>query len=503
MSYELDFCTKEVGRSVSGDIGAVPRVITEYSMSPPLQGRLKIVFATAALVAITVVLLFLSSCKPKETHAAGPSKPPSVPVTVATVTQRTIPIQIRTIGNVEAYSTIQVKAQVGGELIKVNFQEGDTVTKGQLLFEIDPRQYQEQVKQFEANLAKDAANAANASADARRYQELSKAGVVARADTELKEATAKSMEATLAADRAAIDNARLQVEYCSIHSPIDGRTGNLAVKLGNLVKANDIPMVTINQVHPIYVDFSVPQSDFPEIQKRLNSGLRVEAGVPNTKEPPVFGTLTFADNAVDVATGTIKLKGTFQNKDNRLWPGLFVNVVLTVTQQPNAILVPSQAVQTGQNGQFVFVVQPDMKVQMRTVVMTRAVGNDIALASGVKPGETVVTDGQSRLVPGALVQIVKTPVGGDASNLPLPINTDEKPTGQPILAGGFSGAGGFACQSRARVSFNGVPIDLRLRRGTVRALWAQACLGFAATVGQKIAFSSPVGLSSTGATSAS
>lgn len=336
-----------------------------------------------------------------------------MPVTVAKVTQRTIPIQIRTIGNVEAYSTIQVKAQVGGELIRVPFKEGDYVTKGQLLFEIDPRQYKEQVKQAEANLAKDAANAANADADARRYQELFKAGVVARQETELKEATAKALNATLAADRAAIDNAKLQVEYCYIRSPIDGRTGTLMVKQGNLVKANDVPLVTINEVHPIYVTFAIPQSEFPEVQKRMNAALRVEATIPGgSAQAPVIGTLTFAENNVDVATGTIKLRGTFSNVNNRLWPGLFVNVLLTVMQQPNAIVVPSQAVQTGQNGQFVFVVKPDMTVEIRPVVMSRAVGNEIALASGVKPGETLVTDGQSRLVPGAQIQIVKSPVSG-------------------------------------------------------------------------------------------
>jgi multidrug efflux system membrane fusion protein len=369
-----------------------------------------------AFLALCGLFVLASSCKPKETHAAAPAKRPGVPVTVAKVTQRTIPIQIRTIGNVEAYSTIQVKAQVGGELIRVPFKEGDYVTKGQLLFEIDPRQYQEQVKQAEANLAKDAANAANADADARRYQELFKAGVVARQETELKEATAKALNATLAADRAAIDNAKLQVEYCYIRSPIDGRTGTLMVKQGNLVKANDVPLVTINEVHPIYVTFAIPQSEFPEVQKRMNSALRVEATIPGgSVQAPVIGTLTFAENNVDVATGTIKLRGTFSNVDNRLWPGLFVNVLLTVMQQPNAIVVPSQAVQTGQNGQFVFVVKPDMTVEMRSVVMSRAVGNEIALASGVKPGETLVTDGQSRLVPGALIQIVKSPVSGAES----------------------------------------------------------------------------------------
>ncbi len=315
----------------------------------------------------------------------------------------------------EAYATIGVKSQVAGQLVKVLFSEGDYVKKGQHIFQIDSRTYQEQVKQAEGNLARDAANAANAEADARRYAELFKAGVVARQESELKESAAKALEASLASDRAAVDNARLMVEYCSIYSPIDGRTGNLLIKQGNLVKENDTPLVTINQIHPIYVTFSVPQNDFQEINRRYaNVRLPVDALVSGQESRPIRGTLTFADNAVDPATGTIKLKGTFENGDNRLWPGLFVNVVLTVSQQANAILVPSQAVQTGQNGQFVFVVKPDMTVDMRTVTVARTVGNEIALASGVSPGESVVTDGQSRLVPKASVQVVKTPNAGAA-----------------------------------------------------------------------------------------
>lgn len=350
--------------------------------------------------------LSLSSCKQKQ--AQGPPKKPVIPVTVARVTQRTIPVQIRTIGNVEAYSTISVKAQVGGELTHVYFTEGDYVKAGQQIFEIDPRQYEEQVKQAEANLAKDAAQSENAQADARRYQELFQRGVVSRQEYEAKAATASAMEATLSADRSAIDNARLRVEYTKIRSPIDGRTGNLAVKQGNLVKENDIPLVTINQIRPIYVSFSVPQNDFTEINKRMSGHLQVLAIINNDEQNPARGVLTFADNAVDQTTATIRLKATFPNNDNRLWPGQFVNVILTVAQQPNAILVPSQAVQTGQNGQFVYVVKPDSKVEMRTVVMSRGVGPEIAISSGLTPGETVVTDGQSRLVPGAQVQILKS-----------------------------------------------------------------------------------------------
>ena len=331
---------------------------------------------------------------------------------VATVTQRTIPIEVRAIGNVEPYSTIGVKSLVAGQLTHVYFTEGDYVRKGQPIFEIDPRQFEEQVKQAEATLAKDAANAANADSDAKRYAALFEARVVARQEYEAKEAAAKALDASLAADRATIDNARLQVEYCHITSPIDGRTGNVLVKEGNVVKANDVPLVYINQIHPIYVAFSVPEKEFPEINRRMSEHLTVQAFASGAESHAVRGSLTFADNSVDEATATIRLKATFENSDNRLWPGQFVNVVLTVATQPNAILVPSQAVQTGQNGQYVFVVKADKKVEMRPVVIGRASGNLLSVTSGIQPGEIVVTDGQSRLVPGAEVQIAQTAGGG-------------------------------------------------------------------------------------------
>jgi len=333
---------------------------------------------------------------------------------VATVTQRTIPVEVHAIANVEPFATIGVKALVAGQLTHVLFTEGDYVRKGQPIFEIDPRPFEQAVKQAEATLAKDAANAQNSDADAKRYEALFKAGVVARQDYELKQSTFKALDAALASDRAAIEYAQLQVEYCHIKSPIDGRTGNVLVKEGNVVKANDVPLVNINQIHPIYVSFSVPEKDFAEINKRMAEHLPVRAVINGDESHPAQGKLSFADNSVDPATGTIRLKATFENTDNRLWPGQFVSVVMTVTTQANAILVPSQAVQTGQNGQFVFVVKPGMKVEMRSVVLGRTVGNELSLTSGVQPGETVVTDGQSRLVPGAEVQISKTGAGAGA-----------------------------------------------------------------------------------------
>jgi len=362
-------------------------------------------------------LLTLAACKQAPTQAAAPPKRPPVPVTVAKVVQRSIPVEVRAIGNVEAYSTIGVKSLVAGQLTHVYFTEGDYVRKGQQLFQVDSRPFEEALKQAEANLARDAATAANAEADAQRYAQLFQEGIVAKSDNDLKQFTKRSLEATLAADRAAIDNARLQLEYCNIASPIEGRTGNVLVKEGNVIKANDVPLVTINQIHPIYVSFSVPEKEFPEINKRMADHLTVQAApAGETESRPLEGTLTFADNAVDQSTGTIRLKATFDNADNRLWPGQFANVVLFVATQPNAILVPSEAVQTGQNGQFVFVVKADMKVEMRPVVLGRLVGNQQAV-TGVHPGESVITDGQSRLVPGATVQVVETPQQPDGAGL--------------------------------------------------------------------------------------
>jgi membrane fusion protein, multidrug efflux system len=353
---------------------------------------------------IVLAAVVLTACGRQEQTPVKAAGKPAAPVVVAQVEQRTVPVEVRTIGNVEAYSTIQVRAEVGGELQKVYFTEGDSVSKGQPLFQIDPRPQQETIRQLEANLAKDSATAQNAQADAARYGELYKQGIIARQQYEQVSSTAAALEATLAADRAAIQNARLQLQYATIHSPIEGRTGNLMVKEGNLVKANDVPLVVINQIHPIYVTFSVPEKELPEIRRRFNSGLTVIARAANT--PPSTGKLTFIDNAVDQTTGTIKMKGTFSNTNNLLWPGQFVDVVLTVSKQPNAVVVPSQAVQAGQKGQYLYVVNGN-RAEYRAVEVGREVAPDLVIEGGLKPGETVIIDGQSRLVPGAPVQVVK------------------------------------------------------------------------------------------------
>jgi len=348
--------------------------------------------------------MLLSSCG--GTKAAPPSNPP-VPVLAAAVEQKDVPLQLHAIGSVEAYSNVSVKTQVTGELTGVYFKEGQDVRKGQLLFTIDKRPFDAALKQAEGTLAKDQAQAANAQAQARRYEALHKAGVVSKEEYDQMQANAEALDAAVIADKAAVENARVQLIYCTIYSPINGRTGPLLIHQGNMIKANDTPfLVSINQVEPIYTTFTVPEQYLAEIKKYAGKReLAVQAIIPNDDRGPVTGHLSFIDNAVDQGTGTIKLKGEFANSDRRLWPGQFVDVVLTLADQPKAIVIPSQAVQNGQQGQFVFVVKPDMTVEARPVVLNRSTDGQAVIDKGLAPGEQVVTDGQLRLVPGAKVQL--------------------------------------------------------------------------------------------------
>jgi multidrug efflux system membrane fusion protein len=356
---------------------------------------------------------------------------------VSTAIQKTVPVELRAIGNVQAYSTVTVKSKVGGELVRVHFTEGQDVKKGNLLFTIDPRPFEAslreaearlerdlaQVKHAKANLERDLARAKNAEDDARRYESLSQKGVVARqhyeklrADADALEATVRAdraaiedAEAAVLADRAALENAKIQLGYCFIRSPIDGRTGSLIIQQGNIIKAEDVSLVVINQIVPIDVAFSVPEQSLSEIKKYMTSGkLVVEAVVPTNEERPEKGVVTFVDNTVDSQTGMIRLKGTFANRERKLWPGQFVNVILTLTTEPDAIVVPSQAIQTGQDGQYIFVVREDLTVEARPVVAGRSGSNETVVKKGINADEKVVTDGQIRLYPGARVQI-KTP----------------------------------------------------------------------------------------------
>ena len=356
-------------------------------------------------MAAAFMLIFMSvSCRKKEQKQAGM---PSVPVSVGSAAEKTVPLQVSAIGNVEASSIVAVKAQVGGTLTKVHFTEGQDVKKGELLFTIDPRPYEAALKQADAILARDRAQHENARAEERRYEELVKKGYVSQTQYEQVRTNAVALEAVAQSSKAAVENAHLQLMYCTIRSPFSGRTGSLVVHEGNLIKANaETPMVTINQIQPVNVSFAVPEKTLPEIKKYMAGGaLKVEALLSKDDRNPVQGKLTFIENAVDSATGTIKLKGSFANSDRKLWPGQFVNVLLTLATQSNAIVVPTQAVQTGQNGQFVFLVREDSTVEAKPVVVSRTFNEESVIESGLKSGEKVVTDGQLRLTPGAKVEI--------------------------------------------------------------------------------------------------
>lgn len=343
-------------------------------------------------------------CREKTAQSAAR---PVVPVTVATALQKDVPIEVRAIANIEPYATVSIKAQVAGEITGVFFREGEDVSKGQLLFTIDRRPFEAELASAEARLARDAAQLKNAEAQAARYARLMQEGVVAREQYDQFNTEKEALEAAVRADRAEVENARVRLAYTSIRAPISGRAGSLMLHKGNLVKANDDPpLVVLNQLQPIYVNFAVPEEHLPEVKHHIAVGrkLRVEAHVPN-ETATEKGVLTFVDNAVDRTTGTIRLKGTFANPQKRLWPGQFVNAVLRLAEQQDAVVVPSQAVQTGQQGQYVFIVKRDKTAEYRQVIVTRATENEAVIEKGLQPGETVVTDGHLRLVPGATVEI--------------------------------------------------------------------------------------------------
>jgi multidrug efflux system membrane fusion protein len=356
---------------------------------------------------LILATLLLPACSGEK---KPPPKPP-VPVVAAPVVQKDVPVQLKTIGNVEAYATVAIKARVGGELREVKFREGQDVVKGQLLFVIDPRPLETALKQAEANLAKDRALANKAENDAKRYTELIRRDFVSREQYDQARATAESLAAIVKADEVAVANAKLQLSYCYINSPISGRTGSLKADQGNLIKADaDTSMVVINQIQPIYVSFSLPQQYLPDIKKYLAQGrVGVKALITGEEQRPEDGILTFVNNTVDPATGTFLLKATYENRENRLWPGLFVNVAVHLTTQRQALVVPAQALQTGQQGQFVFVVKEDRTVETRPVEMERIFDGEMVVKKGLTPGELVVTDGQLRLVPGAKVEIKNKP----------------------------------------------------------------------------------------------
>jgi multidrug efflux system membrane fusion protein len=331
----------------------------------------------------------------------------AVPVVVAEVVEKPMPLDIGVIGTVEAYSTVAVRSQITGQLTAVNFKEGEDVHQGQVLFVLDRRPLEGVLAQAEANLKKDLAQAANSKQQLQRYQDLAKSGLTTRDQLDTATSTAASLDAVVGADRAAVENAKVQLDYATIAAPISGRTGSLIVHVGNLVRATDATaLVNINQVAPIYVAFGVPEARLPELKKHIALGpIHVGARAPTDTDPPSSGTIDFVDNAVDQTTGTIRVKAAFPNADRRLWPGQFVNVVVTLAVDPNAIVVPSAAVQTSDKGPYVFVIRPDKTADQRMVTVARINGAETIIQDGLKAGETIVTDGALRLVPGSRITI--------------------------------------------------------------------------------------------------
>ena len=386
------------------------------------------------ILLLAASLFGLAACKQQQAKPAAMGMP-VVPVSAARASQESVPTELRVVGTVEASAIVQVKSQIAGELLRVGFIEGQNVAKDQVLFEVDPRPYEEalrqadanvtrdraQIGQMEATLARDAAQAKFNATDAARYSELLKAGVVSKSQTDqaitsadvaresarATQAALDSAKAALESDVAAVGAAKLNLSYCQIRSPLAGRTGNLLVHPGNLVKANDVPLVVIHRVSPIFVNFNVPEQHLAAV-RRLSASrkLAVRAFSQDSPDRAASGALSVIDNAVDTATGTIHLKATFENGDGLLWPGQFVTAVLTLDTIEGATLVPAEAVQAGQQGQYVYVIKPDNTVESRVVKVGRAFGKKVVIEKGVAPGENVVTDGHLRLFPGAQVQLV-------------------------------------------------------------------------------------------------
>jgi len=383
--------------------------------------RLARVLCVALILCVAAV--GAGGCSSVGGETAGPGKLDTstaalnaVPVTAAPVVQKPMPITIGVVGTAEAYSTVAVHAQITGELTSVNFTDGDDVVKGQVLFALDRRPLETALQQAEANLQRDLAQAANARAQTERYSDLVQRGIATREQLDQQQTNRAALEATVAADRAAVESAKVQLTYATIAAPIAGRTGKLMVHAGNLVRANDTtPLVVINQISPIHASFGIPEGQLPEFKRYLaQRAIQVEASPPNDAAPPARGYVSFVDNAVDQTTGTIEVRGTFANESRQLWPGQFVNVTVTLGTDTNAIVIPTIAVQTGQQGQYVFVARSDATVELRPIQVARTAGAETVVKNGLVPGETVVTDGQLRLVPGSHIT-VRTGSVGDKS----------------------------------------------------------------------------------------
>lgn len=368
-----------------------------------------------------LALAFLAACgKKDDVQAASPQGRPPAPVVVASVEQRDIPVQVRAIGNVEPYQTVQIKSQVNGQIEKILFKEGQDVRRGQLLVQLDKRPFEAALEQAQGNLKRDEAQAANSQSQWNRYAALQKEGVISAEQAESMRTQAQANASAVFADKAAVDAAKVQLQYTDIYSPIDARAGALMINLGNLVKANDTPfLVQLNQIVPIYVTFSIPEAQLREVRKLYDKGLKVLAFPKGQTSNPAEGKLTFIDNAVDVQTGTVKLKGTFSNQTRQLWPGEFSDVVLNLSTRDNALLVPTKAIQSGQQGDYVYVVTAQSTAESRQVKTSGTYQDYTVIADGLSLGETVVVNGQLRIAPNAKVVVQNAAPTASADAAPV------------------------------------------------------------------------------------
>ena len=370
--------------------------------------------AAASLLPVAALALALGACS--KADGTGKKGGETVPVVIGEVRRQNVPLRVEGIGNVESITTVSVKSRVDGQIVKALVADGALVAEGQVLFEIDPRPYVAQLRQAEANLARDLGLLERARSQDVRYQDLLKKNFVSPENYSQIRVNLDSAVATVDADRAAVENARLLVDYATIRSPINGRLGKIAIPQGNLVKANDtISLVTINQMSPIYVNFAIPEPALGDVRRAMAAGalgVDVSYTTANAQTISAKGKLAFIDNTVDTTTGTVKLRALLENRDNQLWPGQFVHAAVLLGAEEGVLVIPSQAVQTGPNGSYVFVLDPvKMTVSVRPIGVERVAGEVTVVAKGLAPGEQVVVDGQSRLLPGSPV----TTRGGKAS----------------------------------------------------------------------------------------
>ncbi len=377
------------------------------------------------MVSLIAAVLALPGCSSKDSQMPGGKG--AVAVTAEQAVQKSMPVTIIAIGTVEAYKSVGIYSQVNGQLQKIHFTEGQNVRRGARLFTIDPAPFKEKLKQTEQKLAQDQAQLKFYEAEAKRYAFLAERGAASRSDYEKNQTAAATQEAIVKSDRAAVEDARLQLSYCYITAPFDGRTGVQAVKEGSVIKQNDTQLTVVNQITPINVKFSVPEKQLAEVKKyRALGPLKVRVSPsPAFKTDVREGTLSFIDNTVNLDTGMIQMKALFANADRHLWPGQFVHAAVILTVDPNAVVVPTRAVQMGEKERFVFAVKPDMTAEYRAVELAWTVGEEAVIAKGIKAGETVVTDGQLKLRPGVPVEITNAP--------PAPQGTQPAP-GQPVKA---------------------------------------------------------------------